>query len=252
MKCEICGRELTKKYSLLGYKCLCSKHFHQLYNFGKVFDNNPRTCSDPNEIIQEGEVSKICLYEARTSEMIAQTLIDTEDIPKVQNYKWRLSHGRVVCGSKAKGYVYKLGNIILGYTGLNNNLVVDHINGNPLDNRKSNLRLTTQGKNTLNKHFMALNTSGIIGVGKDKRKSRKKSWVAEIRYENTKAYLGTYITIEEAAYARYCAEILLFKEFRNTAQDKEKEKMFSTIPKKLKERIEKHITEKIQNKFGRV
>ena len=249
-KCEICGREVFKKRSLRGYKCLCSKHKHQLLNHGKFLDSNPRTISDPNEIIQEGDISKICLYNATTSDLIGFAIIDTEDIHKVQYHKWRLSHGRAICGSQAKGYQKDLGNIILG--NLSSDLVVDHINGDPLDNRKENLRLTTQSNNALNKSKMSPNTSGIIGVSPDKRPERKNKWVAEIRYKNVKTYIGSFKDISEAAYARYCAEVLLFKEFRNTNQDEEKEKLFSQIPSKIKERIEEFVTKKIHNKFDSV
>ena len=49
--CEICGREMFKKHSLQGFKCLCSKHMHQLHKFGKFLDSNPRTQKDLNKII---------------------------------------------------------------------------------------------------------------------------------------------------------------------------------------------------------
>lgn len=250
-KCEICGREIFKKHSLRGYKCLCSKHMHQLINHGRFLDSNPRTSSDLNEIIIEGEVSKICLYEAATSNIIDYAIIDTEDISKVQYRKWRLSHGRAICGSKARGYQIDLGNIILGNP-VGSGLVVDHKDGNPLNNKKENLRLVTQSMNTLNKSKMSLNTSGIIGISQDKRPGRKNKWVAEIRYNNIKSYLGSFKEISEAAYARYCAEILLFKEMRNINHDKEKEKLFSQIPQKIKKRIEEFVTTKIHNKFESV
>lgn len=249
-KCEICGRELFKKHSLMGYKCLCSKHMHQLLNHGKFLDSNPRTMSDPNEIIQEGDISKICLYNATTSDLIGFAIIDTEDIHKVQYHRWRLSHGRAICGSQAKGYQKDLGNIIL--SDLYSESVVDYINGDPLDNRKENLRLITQLNNTLNKNRMSLNTSGVIGVSPDKRPGRKAKWIAEIRYKDVKLYLGSFREISEAAYARYYAEVLLFKEYRNTNHDEEKEKLFSQIPSKLKERIKEFVTKKIHNKFDSV
>ena len=51
--CEICGREMFKKHSLQGFKCLCSKHMHQLHKFGKFLDSNPRTQKDLNKILVE-------------------------------------------------------------------------------------------------------------------------------------------------------------------------------------------------------
>lgn len=247
-KCEICGRECFKKHSLQEYKCLCSKHMHQLFKYGKFLDNNPRTQKDLNDIKINGDIAEIELYDGRTSDIIGSCIVDAEDVNKVRYHKWRISHGHVITGSKTKGYQQDIGYFVLNND--NKDLVIDHINGNPYDNRKVNLRLCEQKKNVLNKHFMSLNTSGVIGVTRDKRKGRTSQWVAEIRYENKKTFIGAYLTIEEAAYARYCAENILFKEFRNTNDDIIKQEMFDKIPVVRKNEIEAYITNKIHKKFG--
>lgn len=246
-KCEICGREIFKKHSLQGYKCLCSKHMHQLNKYGYFLDSNPRTIQDLNKITVNGDVAEIELYDGVTSEVNGYCIIDAEDVAKVKYHKWRKGHGHVITGSKSKGYQKDIGHFILE----NNDFlkVIDHINGNPYDNRKSNIRLCEQGDNTLNKHFMSLNTSGVIGVCKDKRKGRTKQWNAEIRFKDKKCYLGSYLTIEEAAYARYCGEVNLFKEFRNTNDDFIKEEMFKLIPIVRKNEIEHYVSNKIHKKY---
>jgi hypothetical protein len=96
---------------------------------------------------------------------------------------------------------------------------------------------------------MSLNTSGVIGVCQDKRKGRTKQWNAEIRLQDKKCYLGSYLTIEEAAYARYYGEVLLFKEFRNTNDDLIKEEMFNRIPIVRKKEIEHYVLNKIHKKY---
>ena len=245
--CEVCGREMFKKHSLQGFKCLCSKHMHQLYKYGKFLDSNPRTQKDLNKIINNGETAEIELYNSTTCDVIGLCIIDSEDIDKVKYHKWRNSHGHVVTGSKSSGFSCDIGHIILDSK--DSQLVVDHINGNPYDNRKCNLRLCEQKKNVLNKHFMSLNTSGVIGVTKDRRANRKHQWIAEIRMDNKKQFLGAYLTIEEAAYARYCGEIILFGEYRNTNQDEEKQKLFDQVPIVRREEIKAYVTDKIQKKF---
>ncbi|WP_249438905.1 HNH endonuclease signature motif containing protein, partial [Escherichia coli] len=53
---------------------------------------------------------------------------------------------------------------------------IDHVNGNRLDNRISNLRLATEEQNARNIVGNRLNTSGAIGVSWDKTTGRWKSY----------------------------------------------------------------------------
>ena len=75
--------------------------------------------------------------------------------------------------------------------------IVDHKNGNPLDNRFGNLRLATGSENNRNRGMSRNNTSGICGVYWQKQKGK---WEAQA-YGNTgkRKYLGVYEDKEEAA-----------------------------------------------------
>lgn len=75
-------------------------------------------------------------------------------------------------------------------------LEIDHLNGVRSDNRPPNLRLVTRRINCRNRGKLSLNTSGHTGVHRHKN----GSWVAQVSGE-TKRYLGTYATREEAAAA---------------------------------------------------
>ena len=75
---------------------------------------------------------------------------------------------------------------------------VDHINGNPLDNRKSNLRICTHAENQRNKGAYKNNTSGYKGVSWYKR---DKKWIAGIKHNNKGIYIGLFEDKEEAARA---------------------------------------------------
>jgi hypothetical protein len=86
------------------------------------------------------------------------------------------------------------------------NEIIDHINGNGLDNRKQNLRICTHIQNSYNRRKNANNTSGYKGVkracGNYYSQLRKKGiikWVAQINHEGKRIHLGVYDTKEEAA-----------------------------------------------------
>lgn len=85
---------------------------------------------------------------------------------------------------------------------------VDHINGNTLDNTRKNLRICSNATNLRNaNHIRPNNTSGFSGVW---FRTYSNKWVAEIKVNYKKIYLGSFENIEDAAKARKQAEIKYF------------------------------------------
>ena len=122
-----------------------------------------------------------------------KVLIDEEDFNKISKINWSID---------GKGYAYKHKNKSGDRMSLHRfllnpprHLVVDHINHDILDNRKSNLRIVTQAVNTssINKKGYSANTSGIIGVSKHPI----SGWRARIRHLNTSK--GKWFTEKEDA-----------------------------------------------------
>ena len=242
--CEVCGRKSKKKIRYGGYT-LCSKHMHQLQKYHKFLDDNPRSASDPNEIRVYGDIAEVDVYDQRQNK-VATFVIDAEDVHKVSTRRWRMSYGRIVCGNHTKTHpTTYLTHLLMNVESTDYHHKIDHIDGDPLNNRKSNLRVCTQGENVLNKARVSNNTSGIIGVHPDRRAERKAHWCAEIRRDNKRTHLGSYVLIEEAAYARHIAEIHLFGEFRNTGSDEVKAKLFERIPKKRQQEIENYVKNRL-------
>jgi hypothetical protein len=195
-KCDICGRELNKKIKSHGY-VLCNKHYKQLKKYGKFLDNNPRTISDRNGYIICGEFTLIELYD-KNCNIIAYAIIDTEDLDKVKYTKWKLSSsGYAMNTPKFKGGNKHMSRVILGTDDF-----VDHINHNTLDNRKRNLRAVTRSQNQMNVDYK----------GVTNRKDGK--FYAHIKMNQKMINLGVYVFEEEALFARWYAETILFKDYR--------------------------------------
>ena len=121
----------------------------------------------------------------------------------------------------------------------NSNLVVDHINRNPLDNRKSNLRICSYQENSFNKSIRVDNTSGIPGVSFHKI---NKKWRAKIKYNNLTIHLGYFEDINEALINRRVAEEILFGEYSpNEKLDNVEEELLYKARENVMRRIENKV-----------
>ncbi len=194
-KCDICGREIKNKICTHGY-VLCNKHYNQFRKYGKFLDNNPRTIYDLNEFHVCDDVTYIDLYDKECN-VIAQVIIDTEDLGKVRYTKWKLSNsGYAMNTPKFSGNNKHMTHVILG-----TDEFVDHINHNKLDNRKCNLRVVTKSQNAMNsKH----NGVSVMKNG---------MFYAYIKKNQKMINLGHYIFEDEALWARWYAEKIIFGEF---------------------------------------
>ena len=79
---------------------------------------------------------------------------------------------------------------------------IDHINGDPSDNRIENLRECSRSQNVSNAKFNSLNTTGFRGVSRIKRKTVPDRYQATVRKDGVTHYIGTFATPEEA-HAEY-------------------------------------------------
>jgi hypothetical protein len=79
--------------------------------------------------------------------------------------------------------------------------IIDHIDGNGLNNRIDNLRACTHTQNFRNREAISTNSSGVLGVYR-----KGKKWQASIGMNGKKINLGTFYNIEDAIQARLQAE----------------------------------------------
>ncbi len=77
--------------------------------------------------------------------------------------------------------------------------VVDHINGNGLDNKWSNLRSVTQSVNTINKHTPVRSSTGYRGIYPGKKLG---SFQVRVDRNQRRYNIGTFETLQQAIEAR--------------------------------------------------
>ena len=133
------------------------------------------------------------------------SVVDSEDIDKIRAFKWCKDKNNYVKNSNQE-YLHR---VIIGES----KLFIDHINGNRLDNRKSNLRVCRNADNLKNRvKLPSNNTSGVLGV---RFRADRSKWYAEIQCNGQKMNLGSYIEKEDAIKARLEAEIKYFGEYKS-------------------------------------
>ncbi len=75
---------------------------------------------------------------------------------------------------------------------------IDHIDGDPSNNRPSNLRAASHAQNVANQKSSRRNTSGVRGVYFSRARGK---WVAQITAAGDKKYIGIFSSISDAQAA---------------------------------------------------
>jgi hypothetical protein len=138
----------------------------------------------------------------------AVAIVDDEDYLLVSRYRWVY----VKRPSSTTGYAFSLdiyremGKFLVDRPA---GMEIDHVNGNGLDNRRSNLRICTSTENRRNRRKpRAPGASRFKGV-----RPRNEKWRAEIKINGEHRCLGTYASEEDAAKAYDAAARELHGEF---------------------------------------
>lgn len=129
-------------------------------------------------------------------------LVDDEDYEEMSQYFWGVdTHGYARRNYRKENGKYSMTAMHRQIMEAEEGDIVDHINRNTLDNRKSNLRFVTKGENNVNAPRRKDNTSGYKGVSKRGGQNRKKEWCAKITKDGKTYSLGYHETPEQAARA---------------------------------------------------
>jgi hypothetical protein len=104
-----------------------------------------RTCRGslgPSPIEILGDVARVGLVN-RNREIVGWTVVDVADAPLVRHLRWRCGNGYAL--TSAKGFELLMQRILMLPP---DDMTVDHIDGDKLNNRRSNLRICTQSENS--------------------------------------------------------------------------------------------------------
>lgn len=196
-KVSWCESEVAKT----GY---CNRHYLQIRRHGDILpiDRNRNT---PQEFEFYGDDCHVLLYD-KSGNKITSAIVDKADYVILNQYKYNFSGRRYVriSGKSKEGYVF-LHQLILGTRW------VDHIDGDRLNNRRSNLRPCTNQQNQFNSKPQMGRLSKYKGVSIVRGKN--KPYTAGIQINMKRIHLGSFYTEENAAKAYNEAAIKYFGEF---------------------------------------
>lgn len=184
LRCLKCGREWSAMPSS-GQRCYCS---------------SKALCGEPVIAKDRGDYSEVLVCGKEIM------LIDNDDLHKINRqisldkngYPRIRINGRDV-------FVHRLI--------MQEDRMVDHIDRDPLNNRKKNLRYATKSQNAMNSRCRKDSKTGIRGVAYD---SRRMVWRSSICKNGKVMHLGSFENVDIAIGARLQAERELFGEFAPT------------------------------------
>jgi hypothetical protein len=139
--------------------------------------------------------------------------VDDSDYDHLQEYKWFATKGRNKFYAGRCVWRNRRSITILMHREIlrpKPNEQIDHADGNPLNNQKSNLRVATPAQNNANRGKTRSNTSGYKGVFWDKTRDR---WYAQINVSRKHLFLGRYKSLDLAAAAYQDAALLHYGDF---------------------------------------
>lgn len=133
--------------------------------------------------------------------------VDADVLSRASDRSWHMHQGypATTVGTGKKAYKLYLHRFVMSAKA---GTIVDHKNGNHLDNRRTNLRLASKAQNAVNTGKLVTNGSGYKGVVKHGKKFR-----AFVHKDKKTIYLGTFGTAKEAACEYNRASKKLFGKF---------------------------------------
>ena len=170
---------------------------------------NCRRCAlrkyNPTRVLQDGTLAVVC-PDGR------EFVIDPDALHFIKMYRWHIDSSDHIT-SNTRGRKVFLSRLIMGLDQADS-IQVDHISGDPLDNRRRNLRMCTALGNSRNRTIRSDSLTGFKGVS---YRVRENKYVARISpHPGERIFLGRFNTPQEAAAAYDRAAVLYHGEFART------------------------------------
>lgn len=191
------------------YKCICDCGNECVVRSLYLKNGNTKSCGClKHDVVSKRRKENSFIFHEDYVEVFVfggkSFIIDKADYDLVASKTWCI---------KNNGYVYSQSELLHRFILGNPHGVVDHINRNPLDNRRRNLRICTQKENCANTSIRSNNKSGYVGVFY--RKERKK-YSACTKHNGKNIFIGYFESAEDAAKAYDKTVIKLRGEFAYT------------------------------------
>lgn len=147
-------------------------------------------------------------------------IVDDEDYDRlIAMGKWSYQRGYAVRTYREKTnqgvFIKKNTSMHRVLLNANEGDIIDHINGDRFDNRKSNLRICSNAQNIRNSGLRKNNLSGFKGVYFHKRTGK---WYSQIRTDKKRLFLGSFETDIQAAIAYNAAALIHHGQFAKLNQ----------------------------------
>lgn len=190
--------ETKKKATLWRCRCTCGKE--SIVQMGNLRNGHTTSCGRCNTIFKHNGYGECKLKDGQSF------IFDKEDTPLVESRNWWIGSDGYVIGSDGKRSV-RFHRLVMN---VSPSSVVDHINGDPKDCRKCNLRIVSQHQNCMNHSLNKNSTTGYKGVCFDKRYQK---YFAHIHPNRKMVFLGYFDSPVDAALAYDRAASFYFGEY---------------------------------------
>lgn len=218
-RCNICGKETIKSIGFLHHsKYLMCDDCRKLVST-KDIDKKEKQYIPFKDIAYQKKENRYTI-KGDTAIINGDIIIDTEDLKKILQFKRYVSKnsdGYAYMNWKNKElFIHRLLMDLPQYYDYKEQIIVDHINGNRLDNRKCNLRICNKKDNPINCRLYKNNKSGVKGISWNKKLNK---WQVSLQYKKQVIYLGIFSNLEEAKKVRSEAEDKYFGEFKRNEEN---------------------------------